>query len=359
MRILFLAGRELSYSRNDVVVRALRRLGTVEAIGPRQAGSVSLNSLRTFLKAWPRLLTQRYEFIFVGFYGHFLMLPVSVLARAPVVFDAFLSTYDTLCLDRQTYAPTSVPGRLAFWLDQSTARRARRVLLDTPQHIDFFHQTFGVSREKFVALPVGCNEDVFFPRPQTSGDNTTRVLYYTTFLPLHGAEVVVRAAAQLRGEAGLQFTLLGDGPEYVRVRRLAEHLQVDNVTFVRPVPVDQLPQHIAQAAVCLGGHFGTNGKAARVIPGKVYQILAMARPMVAADSPANRRLLTPGLTAELCSAGDPQALAEAILQLKRDPDRRRHLAQAGRALFTEQCSERVITHELGRLIQQLTPAVTP
>lgn len=355
MRTLFVAGRELSYARNDVLVRALRRVGTVEALGPNRMGSLSLNSLLVFRRALPRLLARRYDLIFVGFYGHLLMLPVSTLTTAPIVFDAFLSTYDTLCFDRQTFAPGSPGGRLAFWLDQTTTRRAQRVLLDTPQHVEFFRRTFGLPRERFDALPVGCNEDLFYPRPEAGGNNTIRVLYYTTFLPLHGADIVVRAAAHLRREAGLRFTLLGAGPDYARVRRLADELQADNVDFAPPVPVSALPECIARSTICLGGHFGTSGKAARVIPGKVYQILAMARPLVAADSPANRDLLTHGVTACLCPPANPEALAEVILQLQRDPSRRAHLAGAGRVLYQEQCSEQVITRKLAHLIEQLMP----
>ena len=38
------------------------------------------------------------------------MLPVGILTRQPVMFDAFVSTYDTLIQDRQLL-PTQIPHK--------------------------------------------------------------------------------------------------------------------------------------------------------------------------------------------------------------------------------------------------------
>jgi glycosyltransferase involved in cell wall biosynthesis len=90
-----------------------------------------------------------------------------------------------------------------------------------------------------------------------------------------------------------------------------------------------------------------------VIPGKVYQILAMARPLIAADTPANRELLTHEDTAYLCPASDAEALAAAILKCHQSLPLREHLAAAGRTLYVERCSETVITERLHHLVRSL------
>ena len=84
MHILYLVGRELGYTRNSVLLRAFCRLGTVQVIGETQSGSLLLRIARVFFRALPYLLTQQYDLIFVGFYGHLLMLPVGILSRSPV-----------------------------------------------------------------------------------------------------------------------------------------------------------------------------------------------------------------------------------------------------------------------------------
>ncbi len=354
MRILFLAGRELTYQRNDVLLRAFRRLGEVEVVENKHpARSLIRNSLWVGLLALPKLLTGKYDLIFVGFYGHLLMLEVGIIARLrgmPVLFDVFVSNYDTLVQDRQTVSPTSLAAKMTRWLDKTSCRLADHLLIDTQLHVDFFVQTYHLPPEKFSVLPVGCNEDIFSPTEKRPTHEPSEVLYYCTYMPLHGADVVVEAAKLLAGEA-IRFQLIGTGQEFVRVQQAARGLE--NVRLTPFTPLESLRDEIARADICLGGHFGASDKAGRVVPGKVYQILAMARNLIASDSPANRGVLTHNVSALLCPPGDPHALAAAILTLHQNPTRREQLAQAGRAVYSAQCSEAVITAHLRKIIQAL------
>ncbi len=355
MKILFLTGRELTYTRNDVLLRAFRRLGEVDALGvDRRPGSLLANSLRLSLQAMPRLRRQEYDLVFVGFYGHLLMLAVGPLARRPVLFDAFVSTYDTLIEDRQVSGSASLLAWSARALDRLACRQASRVLLDTPMHVDYFVEQYHLPARKFASCPVGCNEDIFYPRHAAAvQDRPARVTYYTSYLPLHGVETVVRAAALLRS-APLHFRVIGSGQTYAQVRSLADALRLDNVDFVPVVPLERLPEEIAAADICLGGHFGASAKAGRVVPGKIYQLLAMAAPIIATTTPANLALLRHAESAYLVPPGDPPALAEAIRVLLADGGLRRSLAQGGRELYQEQCSEAVITARLRQVLADLS-----
>jgi glycosyltransferase involved in cell wall biosynthesis len=352
MRILYLIGREVSYPRNDVILRAFRRFGEVDVISGGDSGSLIGRSLRVSLQALSRLAARQFDLLFVGFYGHLLMLPSGILTHSPVLFDAFVSNYDTLCFDRGLFSPRSLPGKLAFWLDETSTRLADLILLDTPQHSSYFAELFDIPREKLDFLPVGCNEDIFYPRKNTIQEGT-KVLYYSTYLPLHGVDTVVRAAGLLRSEGHLSFKIIGNGQEYSSVRRLSDSLGIQNIAFVPSVSLNQLPLEIAGADVCLGGHFGASDKAGRVIPGKVYQILAMGCPLIAADTPANRDFLHQGDSAILCKPNDANALASAISTLHRDGALRQRLSKKGLALFREKASEAVITQRLKSIVSQL------
>jgi glycosyltransferase involved in cell wall biosynthesis len=353
VRILFTAGRELGYQRNEVVLRALRRFARVEVVGSDQPASISLRSLQLLPRLLPRLATQPYDLVYVGFYGYWLLPFVRLMTRRAVVFDAFVSNYDTLCFDRRRFAPRSPIGRLTFQVDRSACRAADKVLLDTPQHAEFFAQTFHLAESKLASLPVGCNEDIFHPGLGIEPEQHT-ILYYATYQPLHGIETVVRAMACLKQLPRLRLRLIGAGPGSPRIRQLVRELQLDNVDFLPGVPLQRLPGEIAAAGICLGGHFGVSDKAGRVIPGKVYQILAMGQPLIAADAPANRALLTHLQTAYLCPPGDPQALASAIEALYQSDPLRQRLADSGRALYRERCSEAIITARLQELLTGLS-----
>ena len=86
MHILFLAGRELSYPRNDVLLRALRDFAHVDVFGPlHRPRSLVRSSLQVTGQALKRLGSESYDAVFVGFYGYLLMLPVGLLARRRVL----------------------------------------------------------------------------------------------------------------------------------------------------------------------------------------------------------------------------------------------------------------------------------
>jgi len=349
MRVLFLAGRETEYARNQVLLAALQRIAEVDVVASEhKPRSLLTNSILLAARAAPLLLRKQYDLVFVGFYGHLIMRLIAPLVRCPLLFDAFISTYDTLCFDRRRYAPDSLVGRAAFALDRSATHQADRVLLDTESHIDYFVSTFGLPRASLCAVPVGCSDSIFRPTPLPEPGGTVEVLYYASFLPLHGIDVILEAAARLQDEP-IRLRLIGNGPNLTAMKALAANLALDNVRFDQPISQSELAAAIAASDLCLGGHFYAGGKAGRVVPGKIYQMLAVGRPVIAADAPGNRELLTHDTTAFFVPPSDPEALAAAIRELAHDTARRQTLANGGRSLYHERCSEAVITRQIQKI----------
>lgn len=351
-RVLFTCGREPSYTRNQVILRALRARYTVTEITDSRPQSLIARSLRLLVRLVSHLRRKDYDLVFVGFYGYLLVPWVRRLTNRPIIFDAFVSNYDTLCFDRQRFPPHSLAGRLAFWFDRVACNSADRVLLDTASHKAYFAETFDLPPDKLHHLYVGCNEDMFFPRPESQPDEEFRVLYYSTYLPLHGVEHIVNAAGMLKGREHLRFRLIGEGMSYRHARQLAEQLSTSNVEFLPPVPYTQLPAEIAAADVCLGGPFGDTPKARRIVPGKTFQFLAMARPTIATDTPGNCELLTHQESAYLVPPANPDALAAAIASLQDDPALRKTLAAGGYECYRQRCSEAVIRQRLYNIIEE-------
>lgn len=346
MRILYLVGREVSYPRNDVILRAFQRFAEVDVVAiQHKPTSLLWNSASISIKSLPKLLSGKYDLIYVGFYGQIILLFICLLARHPILFDAFVSTYDTLTSDRRVASATSIIGRLAFILDRKSCQCASTIILDTVEHISYFTKTFNFPTEKFYSVPVGCNEEIFFPKPLSTNIFPFRVLYYNSYLPLHGVETVIEAAHILRTKP-ITFRLIGRGQTFEKTKQLAEQYQLQNIEFFPNIPLVNLPEEIAEAAICLGGPFGQSEKAQRVIPGKIYQILAMARPLIAGSTPANADFLSDGESALLILPGDAPALAEAIMKLYHDNALREQISKTGYQLYRKKSSEAVITETL-------------
>lgn len=304
-----------------------------------------LEQAGAFLRAYVRLIfkylrTPDHDFLCVGYIGHIDMFPARLLAwlkRKPVVFDAFYSLYDTVIEDRGLYPRGSLRARLLRWIDRWSCRLADLVLLDTWAHVDYFGEEFRLPRSKFLAIPLGTDEKNFFPRPWPEDDDILDVISYSSYIPLHGIDIQLEAAAKLTGEPNIRFTFVGKGQLYPEMRAKAEALCLTNVRFIEWVAHAELVAMIAKADLCLG-IFGRTKKAARVIPYKVYEALAMQKPVITGDSKAARELLQNEVHVLLSPMGDADALARKIRLLRDQPELRKQIAQEGHRRFLEHCT---------------------
>ncbi len=288
-----------------------------------------------WLRAYPGLIVRYlkapdHDAVVVGYMGHLDVLILWLFARLrgkPIVWDAFLSLYDTVVQDRRMISP----GNPAAWALRAwewlACRAADRVVLDTAAHARLFRELYGLAEARTAAVFVGAELDVFAgawpPEPRahspSRSDDEITVLFYGQFIPLHGIATIV-AAAQDASDLPIHWVVIGQGQEEARVRSLIEAGPQARLEWLPWVPYEELTAWIARTDICLGV-FGTSAKASRVIPNKVFQILAAGKPLVTRDSPAIRELLPddmPGVY--LVEPGNPLALLAAIQTFRKQRD---------------------------------------
>jgi glycosyltransferase involved in cell wall biosynthesis len=348
MRVLFVCGREPEYVRNQIILKALRQYAEVTEITDNRKSYI-IRHIRLFFKIITHF--KRYDIIFVGFYGYLLIFLMRLLTQKPIIFDAYLSTYNTLCLDRRVVSPQSFIGRLVFLMDRLACILADVVVLDTRAHIGYFVKLYHLPPEKFRVLYLGYDDEIFVPRPPPP-EHPFKVFYYGSFLPLQGIEHIVRAAKLLEHEPDIVFQIVGGGMRFNEIRALAEDLDCQNIGFLGWVPYHQLPDFIAQASVCLGGHFSDNMKAQNVIATKTYQFLGMARPTIVGDNPANAEIFKHGEHVYMCRIADPQSLVDAILTLRANRELREKIGLGGYLLLAESYSIARIGTVLHDILQE-------
>lgn len=278
-----------------------------------------------WLGCYPRLIWQlarapRPDVLLIGFPGVLDMLvaaPIARLRGIPVAWDMFMSLYDTVVEDRRLLRSSGLAARLLHAVEGFALRRADFVFLDTQAHARRVEKLFGFSAGSMGAVWVGAEADFFqaaasAPTAQAApAGQPLRVLFYGQFIPLHGIETIVRAARLTRGEA-IEWQVIGKGQESERIARLIDEQPLPDLRWDSWVDYNQLPGRIAAADICLG-IFGTSEKAASVIPNKVFQIVAMGRPVITRDSSAIREMLEElPPCVYLVPPDDPGALVKAL-----------------------------------------------
>jgi glycosyltransferase involved in cell wall biosynthesis len=307
------------------------------------------------LRAYGRLVrrywrTGAHQVVVVGYpgYGEIVLARLlNLCSGRRLVLVSFISLYDTLVLDRGQVGASSWKARVLYWIDCLAFGCADQVLVDTREVALYFSRLFAVPQERFQRSFVGNVFEEYEPGPvPATRSNSFRVLFFGTYVPLHGVEHILEAAEILQGDRQVEFTLVGNGQLYAQMRRQAAAVGLDRVGFVDQwVSTGELAEYMRRADACLG-IFGTTAKAGRVIPYKVFGALALRRPVITRDSPAIRELLTDGESALLCAPGSGSSLAQAIQRLRSDARLAARLAQEGYARYQAQGSARAIGRAL-------------
>jgi glycosyltransferase involved in cell wall biosynthesis len=341
MRVLYFGTYDRTYPRNAQVISALRGAGVEvreqhRSVWERRHNwSVGLRQLRRLVAAERSLgasSDEAADVLIVGYPGHFDLPAAKRAAHGrPVVFNPLVSLFDTLVSDRGRFRRGLPAAGLVRIVDRRAFQKADLVVADTEAHARFFRDEFRLADDRVEVCFVGAEDRLF--RPGWQPETPFHALFVGKLIPLHGVETIL-AAARLAPE--IPFRVVGSG----QLERLLESRPA-NVTWVPWVDYEDLPGELQQAG-CALGVFGSGTKAARVIPNKAFQALACACPLVTADTPASRELLSDGLDALLVPPGEPPALAAAVRRLASDPSLAQRLGEAGRATYETRASEGVL-----------------
>ena len=115
---------------------------------------------------------------------------------------------------------------------------------------EYLVNEFKISPKKVQVTPLGVDDHLFFPKPK-SETNTDRfvIMYHGSYIPNHGVETIIQAAANLSQYPDLTFRLVGDGEGKSHAMQLADKLGVDNIEFLSKVPFEQLSDCIANSCL--------------------------------------------------------------------------------------------------------------
>jgi glycosyltransferase involved in cell wall biosynthesis len=350
VNICFFGGYDPRYPRNAVLREGLARNGArvVECGTPGR---------EKFWLRYPRLFfrglaaARRADVVFVPEFRQkdvpLARLSAALLGR-PLVHDPLASRFETKIMDWRRKPPSSVEARWNLVIDRLAFGLPGLVLADTSAHAEYFRSRFGLAPSKTAVVPVGYDDRLFAPisGANARGAGEFTVLFVGSFLPLHGVEAIVRAAAIVgRRDRSVVFRLVGDGQTRPAAESLAKELGADNVRFDGWSRLEDLPGRIGRADVCLG-IFGSTEKAARVVPHKIFQAMGMGRPVVTARSLAAEEFFRHRENVFLCDPPWPESLAEAVLELKAARGLRGKIGGEGLELVRSRYS----TRPLGRLL---------
>ncbi|MDX9715855.1 MAG: glycosyltransferase [Thauera sp.] len=347
---------ENAYSRDRVIYRLLQKSGIrLSVFSPAIS---ALGDLEALIRRIPKT-----DAVWVPSFRQRDIAAAARFARrrgAPLIFDPLISAYDKQVNERGKFPVDSPQARKLLARERTQFALGDILIADTQGHADYFHDMLGVARDKIIVLPVGADESVFTFRPlrPLEGGRPIRVLFYGSFIGLHGVPTIVDAIRRYEGPA-VEFHFIGSGPMRAEAEQslttMRLHASIAHICFEDWLDIHTLAGRIEESDIVLGV-FGTTGKALRVVPNKVYQALAVGRPVITGDTPAfDGRFRTASPAALGFSIpGDSGALAAQIGAWAHDRGSLERRGLAAHTLFkTEFAEESLRTHLMRSLATHL------
>ena len=223
--------------------------------------------------------------------------------------------------------------RFLLWAERMTYRSADAVIATNETY-----RRFAVERGGKVP------DDVFVVRTSPDSNRVYRVdadpalrdgrrflvAYLGTMGVQDGVDLFVRAAASIarRRPGEVKFTAIGGGDELESLKRLATDLDLTNdLVFTGRIPDEDLRSYLSTAAVGVSPD-PKNGFNEFCTMNKTLEYMAVGLPVAAFDLEETR--VSAGPAGAYAEPNDSEALANVILELLDDPERRASMGRHGR-----------------------------
>ena len=230
---------------------------------------------------------------------------------------------------------------LRVWLDRNViARFASCYVAVSQSNLRRMVEIERIPPEKIVVLPTA-----YIPSEQSEGVDVRAELGLAAGTP------VIATAANLRVEKALEvlieahatvvrsfpdahLLIVGDGPCRAGLEQRRDELGLTGHVHLlgRRSDIDSILRDVDICAMSSDWEG---------MPLFALETMAAAKPMVATDVGGLPEIVSPGHTGLLVPPRDPSALAEALVSLLADPDRRRQLGEAGAAELGDRTIDRV------------------
>lgn len=224
-------------------------------------------------------------------------------------------------------------------LERFLYARADSFIVNSPAYVGYLEGK-GVERRRITLIPNGVSPEMF----ADDADNTDAArsvrarfslgekfiaMYAGAMGPANDLEVLLDAASALRDDDRIHIMLVGDGKVRKQLEASARTRGLTNVTFVGPQTKTDVRAFLKAADVCVAT-LQNIAMFRMTYPNKVFDYLAAGRPVVLGIDGVIRDVVERAEGGVFVQPGDSGALADAIRELAKNPDRCREMGRRGR-----------------------------
>lgn len=245
-----------------------------------------------------------------------------------------------------------VRNPLLIWyarrLEHKIYRAARRIIALSPGMKEGIVRT-GYPAERVTIVPNGCDLDLFVPTEAPLDDERFgppgdfRLIFTGAHGLANGLDAVLDAVAELkrRGVSGIRFVFLGTGSQKGRLMQRSRDEGLDELTsWVDPIPKIELARVLPRMDVGMmilknlpDFYYGTS-------PNKFFDYIASGLPVLNNYPGWLAGMIEERGCGVVVPPDDPRAFADAVLNLRENPQRLVEMGRAARRLAEDRFDRR-------------------
>jgi glycosyltransferase involved in cell wall biosynthesis len=272
----------------------------------------------------------------------------------PTIFDPITSVYEKETYERKKWPPGSGSAERRKAWEKSLFLKVDLVVLENQTYMDFIHREMNIPLNRLAAIYQGAFTDFFKPLPPPPSKPPYEIVFVGSFHPSMGTDVIVEAARQTT-DLPCRWVFVGDGDLRRQTEESAKGIQ--NVVFEGWLDYQELPSRLSKAHILLG-IFGTTFKTDFVIPNKVFESMAVAKPLITQWANSYRENVGRSDVIGWVPRGNAQALAETVRNWLSKPEDLPRRGKATRALFDEHFGPEAQRRDLNAILKRVVPNYT-
>lgn len=311
-----------------------------------------------------------------GFFAMFLKRPDVVVATSPQFFTALAGWWVSLIKWRPFVfelrdlwpetiitvgaIKSKIVLKVLFGLSSFLYKRASIIISVTESFKDKLVNNKNIDSKKIVVVTNGVDLEIFDSSRVLSFETTDKkwkdkyvVGYIGTIGLCHKLNTVVEAAMLLEKDKDILLFVMGDGAERIRIENEIKNNNIGNLILYPQQPKEEMLRYLKASDAAIV-HLQKDDLFKTVIPSKIFEAMAMKKPILMGVEGESRELL---LAAECCLPFEPEnarELADAIRELKNNKTKADRLGENGYQAVVEKYNRDALAAEMLDALKKAT-----
>lgn len=287
------------------------------------------------------------------YYNHYFIKRVMKLIKKQnpsLIYQRYgLNNYAGVCLSKKLHIPLILEyNGSEVWMSRNWGRNLKYektteliekfnfemadLIIGNAESMEDELHAMGVDKNKILIVPNGVDENRYSPNIDGNGirkkmgyiDSDIIVTFVGTFGPWHGTDILAKTIdAVCEKNPNVKYLFIGDGIKMNIVRSIVDSSKYkQKVNFLGVVSQLETNQYLAASNILVSPQVpNPDGTPFFGSPTKLFEYMAMGKPIVASNLDQIGRILVHEKTAILTTPGDVNSLSFAILDLAQNPEK--------------------------------------